>query len=70
MYRDGDICPICGLGRISVVKKPQVFEYKRKKLTLFLTTYECDVCNTEFFDNEEMLKYLPILKDFLGRRED
>ncbi|WP_456325895.1 YgiT-type zinc finger protein [Desulfonauticus submarinus] len=69
MYRDGARCPICGLGRINVDKKHQVFEYKGKKLTLLLTTYKCDVCNVEFFDNEEMLKYLPILKDFLGRRE-
>jgi len=70
MYKDGATCPICGLGRINVDKKIQVFEYKGRKLALLLTTYKCDVCDIEFFDNEEMLNYLPVVKDFLGRGED
>lgn len=67
MYKNGDICPICGTGRLKVKRKPEIFEYKGQTLTLELTVYSCDVCGEAFFDNEEMKKHQKTIKDFQRR---
>ncbi len=67
MYKDGDMCPICGVGTIKVERKPETFEYKGKTLTLELTVYSCDVCGEDFFDDEEMRKHQKTIKDFQRR---
>ncbi len=64
MYKNGDMCPICGEGTIKVKRKPEAFEYKGQVLTLELTVYSCDVCGEAFFDNEEMKKQQKTIKDF------
>ncbi|MDQ7031105.1 MAG: type II toxin-antitoxin system MqsA family antitoxin [Desulfonauticus sp.] len=64
MYKNGEVCPICGSGKIKVEKKEEVFEYKGKKLSLYLTVYSCDECKEGFFDNKEMKKYQKIINDF------
>jgi len=64
MYKNGDMCPVCGTGSIKVEKKPETFEYKDQTLTLELTVYSCDVCGEGFFDNEEMRKQQRVIKDF------
>jgi len=67
MYKNGDMCPICGLGTIKVERKPETFEYKGQALTLELTVYSCDVCGEGFFDNEEMKKHQKTIKNFQRR---
>jgi len=67
IYKNGDICPICGEGTIKVKRKPETFEYKGQTLTLKLIVYSCDVCGEEFFDNEEMKKHQKNIKDFQRR---
>ena len=69
MYKNGDMCPICGLGSIKVERKPETFEYKGQTLTLELTVYSCDVCEEFFFDNEEMKKHQETIKDFQRRAD-
>ena len=64
MYKNGDMCPICGEGTIKVERKPETFKYKGQVLTLELTIYSCDVCGEAFFDNEEMKKQQKTIKDF------
>ncbi len=63
MYKNGDMCPICGEGTIKVKRKPEAFEYKGQVLTLELTIYSCDVCGEAFFDNEEMKKQQKTIKE-------
>lgn len=53
MYKNGDMCPICGSGTLKIEKKPETFEYKGQTLTLELTVYSCNACREKFFDNEE-----------------
>ena len=67
MYKNGDMCPICGEGTIKVERKPEIFEYKGQTLALELTVYSCDVCREGFFDNEEMKKHQKTIKDFQRR---
>jgi len=67
MYKNGDMCPICGSGTLKIEKKPETFEYKGQTLTLELTVYSCNACGEKFFDNEEMKKYQKIIKDFQRR---
>ena len=67
MYKNGDMCPICGSGSIKVEKKPETFEYKGQTFTLELTVYSCDVCEEDFFDNNEMKRHQKTIKDFQRR---
>ncbi len=67
MYKNSDICPICGTGTIKVEKRPETFEYKGQTLTLELTVYSCDVCGEGFLDDEEMRKHQKTIKDFQRR---
>jgi len=67
MYKQGDTCPICGVGKINVSKRRESFEYKGRVLNLNLTVYSCDTCKEEFYDNEEMAKYDSVMKDFIQR---
>jgi len=67
MYKDGDVCPICGSGRIKAIKNKEDFEYKGHILTFDLTTYSCDICHESFFNNQEMKANQKIIKDFHRR---
>ncbi len=67
MYKQGDLCPICGAGTIKVERKKESFEYKGQVLTLELTVYSCNVCGESFYDNEEMRKHQKTIKDFQRR---
>ncbi len=67
MYKQGDICPICGSGPLKATKSKEDFEYKGHILSLELTSYSCDVCSESFFDNEEMKANQKTVKDFQRR---
>lgn len=68
MYKNGDICPICGLGNVKVKRKHESFKHKNKTLIIPLKVYSCNKCKEEFFDNKEMEKYNNIINIFIKEK--
>ncbi len=62
---DGEICPVCGQGRIYRRRKQETFEYKGKKLTFDdYPVHECDTCGEGFVAAEDAKGFDKQVTDF------
>ena len=65
MYKKGDICPICGMGKLDEKVISKTFEYKDKMHTIpGYHTFTCDSCNESFASKKTRRKIEKELTDF------
>lgn len=55
MHKDGDKCPVCGLGALRKKSVEEVFDYKGKTLKIKgYVIYECPVCEESIVDRKTL----------------
>ena len=65
MYKDGDMCPICGSGALTKKSIEETFDYKGKSITIKdYLIFECPVCEESIVEQETLKNTEPILIDF------
>lgn len=65
MYNNGDVCPICGDGKLIEKVKDKVVKYKGNSLTLHgFTVYECDCCEESLVCKSTMKSSEKLVRDF------
>ncbi len=64
-YKDGQICPICGSGRLNKRIIDETFDYKRQTLIIpNYIVYECNTCKEGLADKISVKISQKKLKDF------
>lgn len=65
MYKNKDLCPVCGEGTLTFASKTERFEYKGhyKDIENF-DIFTCDVCEEEIVPEESIKKAEKYLRDF------
>ncbi|MDO9565574.1 MAG: type II toxin-antitoxin system MqsA family antitoxin [Candidatus Desulfaltia sp.] len=55
MHKDGDKCPVCGLGALTKKSVEEVFDYKGETLKIKgYVIYECPVCEESIVDRKTL----------------
>lgn len=55
MHKDGDKCPVCGLGTLTKKSVEEVFDYKGEIFTIKdYVIYECSVCEESIVDRKTL----------------
>lgn len=67
-FKNGMICPVCEIGKLTEENKDITFEYKGKKRTISnQVVYECHECGESFQNNHDQILTDKLLMD--SRRE-
>lgn len=65
MYKDNDLCPICGDGFLKEKIIRETFEYKDKYLSIDnYIVYECSVCEESLVDPKTLKDTEKVIRDF------
>ena len=65
MYKNGDICPICGSGKLTEKAVTETFHYKGKKLAIpDYVIYDCDQCREAFVARDTLSNTEKVIRDF------
>lgn len=65
MYKSGNKCPICGIGKIKEKTVSEEFDYKGKSLVIHdYHIYACDKCEEELVDPKTLRTTEKVLTDF------
>ena len=65
MYKNGQVCPICGSGKLEKKTVEEIFEYKGEKLVVpDYVIYECPTCEEALVDEKSVKSSQKELKDF------
>lgn len=65
IYKDGDLCPNCGITNLKKKVITETFEYKGEKLEVpNYIIFECKLCDDSFVDGRSLTNLDKILKEF------
>jgi HTH-type transcriptional regulator/antitoxin MqsA len=65
MFKQNNVCPICGSGKLKKSTVTETFEYKGQTIEIQdYVVFECSECNESIVDKKTLKKAEKILRDF------